>query len=117
MPVMDGFELAELMRGAERSEHVPIIFLTAGPTDQSRVFKGYETGAVDFLFKPIDTKILCHKADTFFELYRQRQQLAAEIEEREHLLAELRETLRLNEMFTAVLGHDLRNPLAAMMAA
>src|SRR5215831_1661405 len=48
MPEMDGFELAELMRGAERTKHVPIIFVTAGGRDPRRVFKGYETGAVDF---------------------------------------------------------------------
>src|SRR3979490_2295572 len=52
MPGMDGFELAELMRGSERSRHIPIIFLTAGARDQYRLFKGYESGAVDFLFKP-----------------------------------------------------------------
>ena len=53
MPEMDGFELAELMRGSARTRDVPIIFVTAGSRDQSRVFKGYELGAVDFLFKPI----------------------------------------------------------------
>src|SRR3569623_3459697 len=52
MPDMNGFELAELMRGAERSRHVPIIFLTAGARDPHGVFKGYEAGAVDFVFKP-----------------------------------------------------------------
>ena len=47
MPDMDGFELAELMRGSDRTRHVPLIFVTAGARDQHRVFKGYETGAVD----------------------------------------------------------------------
>src|ERR1700754_1880365 len=54
MPEMDGFELAEFMRGSDRTRRVPIIFVTAGPHDQQRVFKGYESGAVDFLFKPIE---------------------------------------------------------------
>ncbi len=54
MPQMDGFELAELMRGSERTRHVPIIFLTAGFSDTRRQFKGYELGAVDFLHKPIE---------------------------------------------------------------
>ncbi|MBL8267585.1 two-component system response regulator, partial [Steroidobacter sp.] len=54
MPEMDGFELAEYMRGAERSKYIPIIFLTAGTGDTNRVFRGYESGAVDFLFKPVD---------------------------------------------------------------
>jgi signal transduction histidine kinase len=116
MPEMDGFELAELLRGTERCKHLPIIFATAAPREQHRVFKGYESGAVDFLFKPIDPHILRHKADVFFQLYRQRQQLALEVSERERLLAETRETLRLNEMFTAALSHDLRTPLSAIVA-
>jgi two-component system sensor histidine kinase/response regulator len=108
MPEMDGFQLAELMRGSERTRHVPIIFVTAGLRDQVRMFRGYESGAVDFLYKPIDPHILRGKADIFFQLHRQKQQLARELHERT-------ETLRLNEMFIAVLGHDLRNPLHAMM--
>ncbi|MDB5895558.1 MAG: hybrid sensor histidine kinase/response regulator [Rhodoferax sp.] len=110
MPEMDGFELAELMRGSERTRHVPIIFVTAGARDQQRLFKGYDSGAVDFLFKPIEAHILKSKADVFFQLHRQKQQLAENLEERT-------ETLRLHEMFTAVLGHDLRGPLSAMMMA
>ena len=116
MPEMDGFELAELMRGTERSKHVPLIFATASTQERDRVFKGYESGAVDFLFKPIDPHILKQKADVFFQLARQRQELARQVEEREHLLREMHETLRLNEMFTAALGHDLRTPLGAIMA-
>jgi signal transduction histidine kinase len=104
MPEIDGFELAELMRGSERTRNVPIILVTAGVRDPQRVFKGYESGAVDFLFKPIDARVLRQKAETFFELYRQRQELSA-------LTRELEETLRFNETFVAVVGHDLRNPL------
>ena len=110
MPEMDGFELAELMRGSERTRHVPIIFVTAAAHDQHRVFKGYETGAVDFLYKPIDPYIMRNKAEVFFQLHRQRQLLTHELRDRT-------ETLRLNEMFTAVLGHDLRNPLNAIVTA
>lgn len=110
MPGMDGFELAELMRGSARTRDVPIIFVTAGAQDQHRVFKGYETGAVDFLYKPVEPRILKNKADVFFQLSRQKQQLARELRERT-------ETLRLNEMFTAVLGHDLRNPMNAILTA
>jgi len=101
MPEMDGFELAELMRGAARTKHVPIIFVTAGARSSQRIFKGYESGAVDFLFKPIEPHVLKGKADVFFELYRQRRELA--------------NVLRLNEMFVGILGHDLRNPLGAII--
>jgi two-component system sensor histidine kinase/response regulator len=110
MPEMDGFELAELMRGSERTRHVPIIFVTAGPRDQHRLFKGYDAGAVDFLYKPIEPQVLRNKAEVFFQLYTQKQQLLRELSERT-------ETLRLNEMFAAVLGHDLRTPLAAVLTS
>ena len=110
MPDMDGFELAELMRGSERTRHVPIIFVTAGPRERQRLFKGYESGAVDFIYKPIEPHILQNKADVFFQLYRQRQQLAQELQDRT-------ETLRLHEMFSALLAHDLRNPLSAILAS
>ena len=64
LPDMDGFELAELMRGAVRTRQVPIIFVTAGSHDPQRLFKGYEAGAVDFLYKPIDPQVLKGKVDT-----------------------------------------------------
>ncbi len=101
MPEMNGFELAELMRGMERTKHVPIIFVTAGALDPQRAFKGYEHGAVDFLFKPIDPHIMRSKADVFFQLQRQKIELA--------------NNLRLNEMFVGILGHDLRTPLSAIV--
>jgi two-component system sensor histidine kinase/response regulator len=110
MPDMDGFELAELLRGSERTRHIPLIFVTAGAREQHRQFKGYESGAVDFIYKPIEPHILKNKADVFFQLYRQRQALALELNDRT-------ETLRLNEMFTALLAHDLRSPLSAILAS
>jgi len=110
MPEMDGFELAELMRGSERTRSIPIIFVTAGASDQRRVFKGYERGAVDFLLKPIEPRVLMSKARVFFQLYRQKLQLATEVHERT-------ETLRMNELFMAMLGHDLRGPLSAIVMA
>ena len=110
MPEMDGFQLAELMRGSERTRHIPIIFVTAGTHEPHRVFKGYELGAVDFLHKPVDPLILANKAAVFFQLYRQKLQLAEDLRERT-------ETLRLNEMFVAILGHDLRTPLNTMLTS
>ncbi len=64
MPGLDGFQLAEFMRGNERTRHVPIIFVTAGGGGQRR-FRGYEAGAVDFIQKPIEPDILRSKADVF----------------------------------------------------
>lgn len=101
MPEMDGFALAELMRGAQRSRHVPIIFVTAAPQEQHREFRGYDAGAVDFLFKPVDPRILRHKTETFYQLHRQRQQLE--------------ETLHLAETLMAAVGHDLKTPLNSVV--
>ena len=78
MPDMDGFELAELMRGSERTKHVPIVFVTAGAHDRKRLFQGYDSGAVDFLYKPIEPHILTNKVAVFLDLFRQKQALARE---------------------------------------
>ncbi|HWD21475.1 MAG TPA: ATP-binding protein [Verrucomicrobiae bacterium] len=136
MPEMNGFELAELMRGTERTRRAPIIFLTAGATDKERRFRGYDAGAVDFLVKPIEPHILRSKADVFFELARQRDELQAVAEEKARLLtalgaaqrelqkhaeqldervrertASLEEINNHLEAFCYTIAHDLRGPL------
>ncbi|KND58626.1 two-component hybrid sensor and regulator [Candidatus Paraburkholderia schumanniana] len=110
MPGMDGFELAELMRGSPRTAHVPIIFLTATAQDAGRTFRGYEAGAVDFLYKPFDSRILNSKVDVFIQMERQKQQLATQF-------ATVQQLLDANEMLMAVLGHDLRTLLSAVIAS
>lgn len=112
MPGMDGFELAELMRGIERTRRVPIIFLTAGTADQQRRFRGYETGAVDFLHKPIEPDIMRSKAQVFFELFRQQQLLAHQRDALRHYADALKDADRRKDEFLATLAHELRNPLA-----
>lgn len=108
MPEMDGFALAELMRGSQRTRGVPIVFVTAGASDERRLFQGYESGAVDFLHKPLDPHILKSKVDVFVQIEQQKLRLADELREKT-------ETLRLNEMFSAMLGHDLRGPLNVLI--
>lgn len=108
MPNMNGFELAELVRGNPQTKAIPLIFMTAAINEPQRSFRGYQAGAVDFLYKPVDPDVLRSKVNVFVELFAQKKQLSAQLDE-------LREALRVNEMFTAVLGHDLRNPLAAVL--
>ena len=108
MPQMDGFELAEMIRGSERTRHTPLIFLTASASDPGRTFRGYEAGAVDFLHKPIDPQVLRGKVDVFIELHAQKRKLSEQVES-------YQQALRMNEVFVAVLGHDLRNPLSAVI--
>jgi len=101
MPAMDGFELAELMRGTERWQHIPIIFIAAAPANAPLpMFRGYESGAVDVLFTPIDPGILKQKAAIFFQLHRQRVQLEQAVRSREDVLA--------------IVSHDLRTPLSVI---
>jgi two-component system cell cycle response regulator len=97
MPEVNGFELAERMRRNDRTRSVPIIFMTGIRVDPSRTFLGYEAGAVDFLFKPVDPRVLESKVGVFVELYRQRR----ELRERN---AELERLLHLNE----TMAEDLR---------
>ena len=68
MPTMDGFETAELIKGRERTRTLPIIFVTAISKEREHVFRGYETGAVDYVFKPYDPEILRSKVAVFLEL-------------------------------------------------
>lgn len=115
MPGLNGFELAELMRGNERTRRVPIIFVTAGNTSDSRWrFQGYEAGAVDFIQKPIEPDVLRSKAEVFFELYRQRQQIAAQRDQLQIHAQALKDADRRKDEFLATLAHELRTPLAPL---
>ncbi|WP_448631921.1 MULTISPECIES: putative bifunctional diguanylate cyclase/phosphodiesterase [Pseudomonas fluorescens group] len=75
MPDMDGFEVARLMRGSQRTRLTPIIFLTANEQSQDAVIKGYASGAVDYLFKPFDPQILKPKVQALLEHQRNRRAL------------------------------------------
>lgn len=125
MPGMNGFELAELMRGTERTKHIPIVFVSAAGRDLNYAFKGYESGAVDFLHKPLAPHEVRSKVAVFVELYRQRQALSQQLQalecsrrEQEALLAELRATqdelqnaVRMRDDFMSIVSHELRTPL------
>ncbi len=90
MPDMDGFETAELMRANSDTARVPIIFVTAINREERHVFRGYESGAVDYITKPIEPAILQSKVRVFCELYEQRK----ELEESRAALARLNDDLQ-----------------------
>jgi diguanylate cyclase (GGDEF)-like protein len=96
MPDMDGFETAELMRSNNRTKYIPIIFVTAISKEQKCIFKGYEVGAVDYLFKPIEPVILQSKVRVFIELYNQRRLLEEQSELLELKIKELLELKQIN---------------------
>ncbi len=124
MPDMDGFETAELMRGNEETKHIPIIFVTAISKEQKYVFKGYDKGAVDYLFKPLDPEILQSKVNIFLELHRQKEDLkktnielkkASEkiLEQQEALIEE--ERLKVLLQLSGANAQGLNQPLATLL--
>lgn len=116
MPTMDGFQLAEFMRGNVNARDIPLIFLTAGSADLQRRFRGYEAGAVDFIQKPIETDILRSKVRVFLDLYRSKREVLAQRDELEAHARALRLADKRKNEFLAVLGHELRNPIMALNA-
>ena len=115
MPVMDGVETAIKIRqlGDARRQTVPIIFLTATDVGVARVMTAYASGAVDFMQKPLEPAILRSKVSIFADLYRAKQRLVAEIEERRRL----QDALRARDELLAIVSHDLRSPLYAVLLA
>lgn len=118
MPGMSGFELAELMRGAEKTRHIPIIFVSAGGKELNFAFKGYESGAVDFLHKPLDVFAVKSKVNVFVALYQQRNEVRRQLTELEAKERQLRETqeelqraLKMRDDFISLVAHELRTPL------
>jgi PAS domain S-box-containing protein len=75
MPELDGFELAELIKKRQRSQHIPIVFVTALSMEARQVYRGYSAGAVDYIFKPIDASVLRSKVSVFVELWEKNRQL------------------------------------------
>src|ERR1700743_1800772 len=75
MPGMDGFEVAEVLSGNSLTKDIPIIFLSAASTDKKFITRGYSSGAIDYIVKPIDADILLLKVKTFYRLYEQTREL------------------------------------------
>ncbi|HAB03413.1 MAG TPA: hybrid sensor histidine kinase/response regulator [Pseudomonas sp.] len=129
MPGMNGFELAELMRGTEKTRHIPIVFVTAAGREMNYAFKGYESGAVDFLYKPLDTLAVKSKVSVFVDLYRQRKVLDRQLQalersrqEQELLLGqlqlargELEHAVRMRDDFMSIVSHEVRTPLNGLI--
>lgn len=136
MPGMDGFEVMEMMQGSSRTKDIPVIFLSAISKEKKYISRGFETGAVDYITKPVDPDLLIMKVKTFLKLYEQKQELRrirdmlskeieirkeaqdnleAKVEERTRELVQKNEELELRnhelQQFSWVVSHDLKEPL------
>ncbi len=124
MPEMDGFETAVFMRGNARTSHVPIIFVTAINKEQRYIFKGYESGAVDYISKPLDPDILKNKINIFMDLYKQKKvienkniQLNAankQILEQQKMIVE-EERIKVLLQMAGVTTRELNQPLMSIL--
>ncbi|MNJ98606.1 Autoinducer 2 sensor kinase/phosphatase LuxQ [compost metagenome] len=115
MPDMSGFELAQLIRGVHKTRHLPVIFVTAHQHDKNIIFQGYESGAVDFLFKPLDPHIVRSKVRTFVELDKQNKLLKNKMEEVEFLRKKAEQANLSKSQFLANMSHEIRTPLASVL--
>lgn len=139
MPTLNGFETAALIYEREKLRHIPIIFITANNYGEENIFKGYRTGAVDYIYKPINPELLRAKVAVFVDLFEKTRQLRLqeqkliatnkklqeEIREREATelkIRELNEELKQNithlenanqelDRFAFMASHDLQEPL------
>ena len=128
VPGMDAFELAESIRAMARSRHLPIVFVSAAGKEPDNAFKGYENGAVDFLWQPLDAHALRSKVQVFVDLFRQRTELRCQLlaleearRQQQSLVAELQDTqvelkraLQMRDEFMAMVVHELRTPLSVL---
>jgi signal transduction histidine kinase len=142
MPGMSGFELAQMVKQRKKTAGVPIIFLTAYYSESQHVLEGYDSGAVDYLHKPVNPLILRSKVAVFAALHRTKRatertnaalltevshrrrveeqllKLNLELEDRvEQRMSELKDAHRRKDEFLATLAHELRNPLAPIRNA
>ena len=139
MPMMDGFETAELIREIENLKHVPIIFLTASMDSSVHIFKGYQAGAVDYMIKPFSNEILKAKVGFFVDLYKKTQELLFQKEQIRSLHSDItyqkrfenelieaknkaenatqiaENAMKAKQQFLSNMSHEIRTPLNAII--
>jgi signal transduction histidine kinase len=112
MPGMDGFETAKMIRGRERSQATPIIFLTAQADEMTSMFKGYAVGAVDYLMKPVVPDVLKSKVAIFVELHKKSERLRESEDKLRRLAAHL---ISVREEERAHIAREIHDELGQVL--
>lgn len=114
MPEMDGFEVAEAISGYSKAKETAIIFLSAANTELRFIAKGYSSGGLDYITKPVDMDVLLLKVKTFYRIYEQSRKL---IEIQKALLDEIeyrKQAERKKDEFISIASHELKTPLTSV---